>query len=166
MVFVDVCIQYLSYQATGLTYTDTHPTWSSTPRLSESSCLDPAFSMPYERSPKAIFDIRTGVIKVLVFGASGSIGGMILRYCLQRNEITTAIALARRPLLLKTTAATKLHTIHVPDFGDLDTIAAEVLDAAAADLVVKGSAATVLTNADLVAQSRQALSKEVESEPA
>ncbi|KAJ1027761.1 hypothetical protein NDA13_003216 [Ustilago tritici] len=91
---------------------------------------------------------------------------MILRYCLQRKEITTVIALARRPLLLKTTAATKLHTILVPDFGDLDTIAAEVLGAAAADLAVKSSAATVPTNADLVAQSRQALSKEVESEPA
>lgn len=37
MVFVDVCIQYLSYQATGLTYIDTHPAWSSTPRLSEVS---------------------------------------------------------------------------------------------------------------------------------
>ncbi|CCF51247.1 hypothetical protein NDA11_005310 [Ustilago hordei] len=91
MVFVDVCIQYLSYQATGLTYTDTHPAWSSTPRLSESSCLDPALSMPYERSPKGIFDIRTGV----AYDA---------RAATARKEITTAIALARRPLLLKTTA--------------------------------------------------------------
>lgn len=61
-------------------------------------------------------------MKVLIAGASGSIGGEILTHLLQRSEITNIIALTRKPIA---DLPSKVENILVPDFGDLEHLGDE-----------------------------------------
>lgn len=69
-------------------------------------------------------------MKVLIAGASGSIGGEILTHLLQRNEITKIIALTRKPI---PDPPSKIENILIPDFGDWEELGDEkwekILDA-------------------------------------
>ena len=56
-------------------------------------------------------------MKVLVVGATGAIGNTLLNHCLRRPEVTSVIAITRRPLPSTDTA--KLSNIIIPDFGAL-----------------------------------------------
>ncbi|OBT68724.1 hypothetical protein VE03_02099 [Pseudogymnoascus sp. 23342-1-I1] len=61
-------------------------------------------------------------MKVLIAGASGSIGSEILKHLLQRSEVTKIIALTRKPL---PDLPSKVENILVPDFGDLEQLGDE-----------------------------------------
>lgn len=61
-------------------------------------------------------------MKVLIAGASGSIGGEILTHLLQRSEVTKIITLTRKPL---PDLPSKVENIVVPDFGDWDQLGDE-----------------------------------------
>lgn len=56
---------------------------------------------------------------VLLFGASGSAGGSVLRACLESPEVTDVIALVRRPL---TVSHQKLRAVIHSDFSDYSTV--------------------------------------------
>jgi hypothetical protein len=58
-------------------------------------------------------------MKVLIVGATGSIGKIILQACLVHPQITQIITLTRRPL---TSSSPKHSNITIPDFGALNTI--------------------------------------------
>lgn len=61
-------------------------------------------------------------MKVLIAGASGSIGGEILARLINRIEVTKIIALTRKPL---PDLPSKVENILVPDFGDWETLGDE-----------------------------------------
>jgi len=61
-------------------------------------------------------------MKVLIVGATGSIGGIILQYVLRRNDIDQVIALTRRPLPDINTPNKKVENIIIKDFGDLESV--------------------------------------------
>ena len=60
-------------------------------------------------------------MKVVIIGATGSIGGIILEYVLRRSDVTSVIALTRKPLTTKTTAK-KIENIIINDFGKLGNV--------------------------------------------
>ncbi|RMZ68053.1 hypothetical protein GMOD_00004212 [Pyrenophora seminiperda CCB06] len=70
-------------------------------------------------------------MKVLVVGATGAIGNTLLNHCLRRPEVTSVIAITRRPLASSDTD--KLSNIVVPDFSALpgteDAIWTQMADA-------------------------------------
>lgn len=61
-------------------------------------------------------------MKVLIVGATGAIGGMILQHAVRRNDITQVIALTRRPLPDTSIQSQKVQNVIIPDFGDLKTV--------------------------------------------
>lgn len=60
-------------------------------------------------------------MKVVIAGATGAIGGMIMQQALCRDGITEVIALTRKPLS-NSIPHEKLKSIVIPDFGDLQSI--------------------------------------------
>ncbi|KAJ4346716.1 uncharacterized protein N0V89_010648 [Didymosphaeria variabile] len=71
-------------------------------------------------------------MKVLITGATGTIGSAILRHCLQNPSITSVVALSRRPLPQDITSS-KLSTIIVSDFANYDaSLLSQILSADAA----------------------------------
>jgi len=56
-------------------------------------------------------------MKVLVVGATGTIGNTLLNHCLRRPEVTSVTAITRHPLPSSNTA--KLSNIIIPDFSAL-----------------------------------------------
>ncbi|KAI2488403.1 NADH-flavin reductase [Pyrenophora tritici-repentis] len=56
-------------------------------------------------------------MKVLVVGATGAIGNTLLNHCLRRPEITSVVAIARRPV--PSSDNEKLSSIIIPDFDAL-----------------------------------------------
>jgi hypothetical protein len=61
-------------------------------------------------------------MKVLIAGASGSIGGEILTQLLRRPEITHIIALTRKPL---PSLPSKVENVLIPDFGNYSNLGDE-----------------------------------------
>ncbi|KFY38578.1 hypothetical protein V494_04322 [Pseudogymnoascus sp. VKM F-4513 (FW-928)] len=61
-------------------------------------------------------------MKVLIAGASGSIGGEILKHLLQRSEVSKIIALTRKPF---PDQPSRVENILVPDFGDWEQLGDE-----------------------------------------
>ncbi|KAF2495745.1 hypothetical protein BU16DRAFT_526312 [Lophium mytilinum] len=61
-------------------------------------------------------------MKVLIVGATGAIGGMILQQAVRRDGITQVIALTRRPLPNTSIQNQKVQNVIIPDFGDLETV--------------------------------------------
>ncbi|KAF1834144.1 hypothetical protein BDW02DRAFT_352065 [Decorospora gaudefroyi] len=66
-------------------------------------------------------------MKILIVGATGSIGSTILQYCLRRPEITQVVAITRRPIPSPSPSssehdAAKLSHVLIPDFGALDAV--------------------------------------------
>ncbi|KFY81227.1 hypothetical protein V500_11607 [Pseudogymnoascus sp. VKM F-4518 (FW-2643)] len=61
-------------------------------------------------------------MKVLIAGASGSIGGEILTHLLHRSEITKIMALTRKPF---PDLPSKVENILIPDFGDWEQLGDE-----------------------------------------
>lgn len=71
-------------------------------------------------------------MKVLITGATGSIGSAILEHCLQEPSITSIIVLSRRALPQDITSS-KLITIIVSDFANYDaTLLSQIVSADAA----------------------------------
>jgi uncharacterized protein YbjT (DUF2867 family) len=58
--------------------------------------------------------------RVLVIGASGMIGGLVLRLALDRQDVAEVTAIGRRPLDL---VHPKLAQVHHADFGDYSAVA-------------------------------------------
>lgn len=56
-------------------------------------------------------------MKVLITGATGTIGSGALTQCLAHPQITTVIAFTRRPLPASISAHPKLRTVLVADFS-------------------------------------------------
>lgn len=66
-------------------------------------------------------------MKILIVGATGAIGGIILQQALHRNDITEIIALTRRPLPSnKDISRDKVKNLIIPDFGDLESVPDEI----------------------------------------
>lgn len=62
-------------------------------------------------------------MKVLIIGASGSIGGAILQHVRRRDDVTQVIALTRKPLSENNDSHDgKVENVIIPDFGDLDSV--------------------------------------------
>ncbi|KAF2129830.1 hypothetical protein P153DRAFT_339007 [Dothidotthia symphoricarpi CBS 119687] len=61
-------------------------------------------------------------MKVIITGATGAIGGVILQHVLRRNDITKVIALTRRALPDTNTPNAKLENIIIEDFGALENV--------------------------------------------
>jgi len=57
-------------------------------------------------------------MKVLITGATGTIGKEVLNQALLRPEITSVVALSRRDLPLDISKNPKLKTIIIKDFGN------------------------------------------------
>ena len=55
-------------------------------------------------------------MKIIVTGATGFIGGEILRQALARSEITSVVALSRKPLTGPEASNPKLKTVLMEDF--------------------------------------------------
>lgn len=62
-------------------------------------------------------------MKVAVVGANGSIGRVFLQHTLRRDDVTSVVAVTRKPDPSITSADTRVHNAIIPDFGALDTIA-------------------------------------------
>ncbi|KAF1992377.1 hypothetical protein K402DRAFT_320911 [Aulographum hederae CBS 113979] len=60
-------------------------------------------------------------MKLLITGATGAIGGMILEYALRNKDITKVIALTRKPLP-NNDSNEKLESVIVQDFSNPDTL--------------------------------------------
>ncbi|KAF2185341.1 hypothetical protein K469DRAFT_708123 [Zopfia rhizophila CBS 207.26] len=61
-------------------------------------------------------------MKVIIVGATGAIGGVILQHVLRRNDITQVIALTRRPLPNNNIPNKKVENVIIQDFGDLENV--------------------------------------------
>lgn len=59
-------------------------------------------------------------MKILITGATGTVGKEILHQCLLRPEVTEVVALSRRPLNDDVSQDHKLRTIIVKDFAKWD----------------------------------------------
>ena len=58
-------------------------------------------------------------MKLIVAGATGLVGSEIIRQCLQINEITQVIALARKPVHVEGKDPTsKLKSVVIRDYGE------------------------------------------------
>jgi len=64
-------------------------------------------------------------MKVLIVGATGAIGGIIMQYVLRRNDVAQVIAMTRRPLPDNNVANKKVENIGIQDFGDLESVPEE-----------------------------------------
>lgn len=58
-------------------------------------------------------------MRVIITGATGMIGGLILEHCLNSNTISEIVVLTRRPLEIK---SDKINELIVDDFGDLSSL--------------------------------------------
>lgn len=71
-------------------------------------------------------------MKVLLTGATGTIGGGALRACLIHPQITAVVAFVRRPLPQDLSSNPKLETVIVEDFSTwTDELLDQHMDAAA-----------------------------------
>jgi uncharacterized protein YbjT (DUF2867 family) len=83
-------------------------------------------------------------MRVLIFGASGSAGGGVLRACLDSPRVTQVRAIVRRPLA---TTHAKLQGITHGDFADYTAIAAAFADVDACFWCLGKSSTQVATEA-------------------
>ncbi|KAJ8117459.1 hypothetical protein OPT61_g1353 [Boeremia exigua] len=58
-------------------------------------------------------------MKVAIIGATGSIGSLIFRHTLQRDDISEVVAVTRKPLSI---TDPRVHNAVIPDFGALDSL--------------------------------------------
>ncbi len=62
-------------------------------------------------------------MKVVIVGATGAIGGTILKHVLQRTEVSRVVALTRKPLAATQLSSNeKLENVIIPDFGRLQDV--------------------------------------------
>jgi hypothetical protein len=61
-------------------------------------------------------------MKVLIVGATGAIGGIIMQHVLRRNDITQVIALTRKPLPDNNIPNKKVENVIIQDFGNLENV--------------------------------------------
>jgi len=87
-------------------------------------------------------------MKVVIVGATGAIGGMIMQYALRRNDITRIIALSRRPLP-NNIANEKIENVIIEDFGDLEKVQDETWEKIQAANAVVWSMGTYDLNEDV-----------------
>ncbi|KAI1042919.1 hypothetical protein LB505_013111 [Fusarium chuoi] len=73
--------------------------------------------------------LLTAIMKLIVVGATGYIGTGILRQALARSDVTSVVAVTRRPLEQN---ATKLQNVIVPDYGTYPPAAREAFAGAGA----------------------------------
>ncbi|VTT76431.1 unnamed protein product [Fusarium fujikuroi] len=83
----------------------------------------------YPKSHARKVSLLTTIMKLIVVGATGYIGAGILRQALARSDVTSIVAVTRRPL---EQTATKLLSVIVPDYGTYPPAAKEAFAGAGA----------------------------------